>query len=184
MEIRPPGVDDAAAIAAVHTQAWRETYRGLIPDRVIDAHANLERQTVEWQARLAEDDPERGVFVAEEAGRVRGFIWIAPGDDAVRRRIPEFDAHLYALYVLRSDHRRGTGRALIRAGVDALSNRGRRSLSLDVLAANPARTFYERLGAQLLFTSTIRDGPDAWEQCAYGWPNVAALRGSNRDRPT
>jgi len=30
--VRPPDIDDAAAIARVHVASWRSTYRGLLPD--------------------------------------------------------------------------------------------------------------------------------------------------------
>ena len=33
--IRVAGVADAAAIAAVHVEAWRETYMGIVPVQVL-----------------------------------------------------------------------------------------------------------------------------------------------------
>jgi ribosomal protein S18 acetylase RimI-like enzyme len=176
MNIRSANVEDGAIIAAIHTRSWRETYSGLIPDRVIESRTNIEERTAEWEERLAHSDPDSLVFVAEVSDRIVGFVWIGPSSESVQRRIPGFVEHMYALYVLASEHRRGIGRDLIRASVNSLMRRGRLSLSLDVLATNPARMFYERLGAKHLATTTIQDGSDSWEQCAYGWIDIRALR--------
>ena len=35
--IRPAEISDALGIARVHVNAWRETYKGIIPDSVLDA---------------------------------------------------------------------------------------------------------------------------------------------------
>ncbi|HNI60392.1 MAG TPA: GNAT family N-acetyltransferase, partial [Pseudomonadota bacterium] len=33
--VRPAGPDDAEAIARVHVETWRATYRGLVPDHYL-----------------------------------------------------------------------------------------------------------------------------------------------------
>jgi hypothetical protein len=50
--IRPATLADAAAIAKVHVEAWRETYRGLVPDSVL-AGLSVERGVRAWTDMLA-----------------------------------------------------------------------------------------------------------------------------------
>jgi GNAT superfamily N-acetyltransferase len=173
--IRAAGMNDAAAITAVHCQSWLETYQGLIPQGVIEARAIVDKRLSEWRERLREPHSKQVVFVAESHGNVHGFIWIAQSDASTLKRTPGFEDHIHALYVLASDHKRGVGRALVGAAAGAMLQRGSRSLSLDVLASNPARQFYEHLGARFLRSTMIHDGNDSWEQCAYGWADVEIL---------
>ncbi|HEY5339871.1 MAG TPA: GNAT family N-acetyltransferase [Candidatus Aquilonibacter sp.] len=173
--IRAAGMDDAAAITAVHCQSWLETYQGLIPQRVIEARAIVDERFSEWRERLRGSHAKRVVFVAESHGNVHGFIWIAASDASTLKRAPGFGDHIYALYVLASEHKRGVRRALVSAAAGAMLQRGSRSLSLNVLASNPGRQFYEHLGAQFLRSTMIHDSDDSWEQCAYGWTDVEIL---------
>ena len=46
--IRPATVDDAAAVAHVHVSSWRSTYRGLMPDAVLDS-LSVERRAEFWR---------------------------------------------------------------------------------------------------------------------------------------
>ena len=85
--LRPAHRGDAPRLARAHVQAWRETYRGLMPDAVLD------RQTVEgraamWRQALDPDRPDDGRFtlLLEEAGEVVGFASGGParGDEPRR----------------------------------------------------------------------------------------------------
>ena len=93
--------------------------------------------------------------------------------------LPGFDAYLDSLYLLQSVQGRGVGRTLLVATARELRARGHRALALHVLSTNPARSFYERLGATF-----IRDEPPSFSgeclfESAYGWPDLTVL-----ERPT
>ena len=174
MATRAARVDDAAAIASVYAQSWRETYTGRIPERIIEARTAVEKVRAQWSARLGEPRAADIIFVNEEDGVIRGFLWIVPRS-AVEERERGPGNYLSALYVLANAHGRGIGRELLRAGARVLLSRGQLALSFGVLATNPVRAFYEHLGAQYISTSTIQDGADRWDQCAYEWPDVTPL---------
>ena len=57
--IREPVVDDVEGMARVHVDAWRETYRGQMPDAVLDDPGLLERRRAMW----------RSFFTPEKIGR-------------------------------------------------------------------------------------------------------------------
>jgi hypothetical protein len=49
MFLRPATPADAAAVAYVHVQAWRETYRGIMPDAVLEG-PSVEERARAWRA--------------------------------------------------------------------------------------------------------------------------------------
>ena len=137
LSVRAATVDDVAAISRVHVAAWQETYRGLIPDDVLDAPDALSRRERHWAGILALGSRDDAVAVATAADDVVGFASSGPprDDDA------SWPIELYTLYVLRAHHRRGLGTALL----DAVLAAG--SASLWVAERNPgAQAFYRRHG--------------------------------------
>jgi hypothetical protein len=72
--IRVTGVADAAAIAAVHVEAWRETYVGIVPVQVL-AGLSVDRRTEIWRRILTNPMAfsSSAVFVAERDRTVVGF---------------------------------------------------------------------------------------------------------------
>ena len=71
--IRPAQMSDAPGIARVHVDAWRSTYRGLVPDAFLDALQTDSRERF-WRATLSNPTAPARVFVAQEpGGAVVGF---------------------------------------------------------------------------------------------------------------
>ncbi|WP_052676273.1 GNAT family N-acetyltransferase [Microbacterium hydrocarbonoxydans] len=142
LRIRAASPEDADGIAAVHTDSWRETYSGLIPDRYFDATA-LEHRRRMW-AHILRLDPAPGrIVVAERDGRVAGFAFAgsAQHPDARKNTEPARDLHLFSIYLLADEHGAGAGHALLEATI------GQNPAQLWVIGANEhARRFYERHG--------------------------------------
>lgn len=55
--LRLATVDDASAIGHVHVESWRSTYRGLMPDAVLDKLL-VEQRTNFWRKVLEQDKPQ------------------------------------------------------------------------------------------------------------------------------
>ena len=108
--VQPATVDDAAAIARVHVQSWREAYAGRMP---ADFLASLDeaRFARNWENILA--DGVTDAFVAERDGEVVGWATAGPGrdDDAPRPR------ELEGIYLLAAAHGSGAGQLLLDAAV-------------------------------------------------------------------
>jgi ribosomal protein S18 acetylase RimI-like enzyme len=164
---------DAAGIAAVHVQSWRETYPGMLPDRYLAA-MEVDAYEERW-LRILQDPYHRSVVhVVEDAGRVVGFASSGRERDGDAR----YDGELYAIYLLATAQGQGHGRALVEAGAEALAIRGMTSMVVWVLRENaPARGFYERLGGVYLRERPLDlgSGLDVPE-VSYVWPDTAALR--------
>src|SRR5512142_1389502 len=61
--IRPATPEDAEGIARVHIETWRTTYRGLMPDSVLD-NLSIEKQADRWDASLS--NQRTSTVVAED----------------------------------------------------------------------------------------------------------------------
>lgn len=174
MTIRRATRHDAGAIADVHVASWRETYTGMLPEAVIERNT-VERRRALWDRVLTE--AVREVLVATEGDSVVGFINGGAMPETIRGRppIPDHDAYVDALYVLPPWHGRGIGRALVGALAQLLGACGFRSLALHVVAENPARRFYERLGARFIAAEPYAEGIDEGLQLAYGWSDITSV---------
>ena len=105
VRIRPATVDDAAGIAGVQVATWRTAFRGVVADRALE-RLDVERRTEWWRGMLADDG--NPAFVAEGEGAVVGFAVGGTNRDA-EPPFDTFSGQLYAIYVLDSHQRGGTG---------------------------------------------------------------------------
>jgi len=149
--VRPARLDDVTAMARVVVQSWGETYRGLMPDDVLDDAGFLTHRERFWTAALTEERYRRNrVAVAERGGRVVGVAMSGPPLDADAR----WSRQLYVLYVLAADHGTGAGARLLDAVVPPTA-----SAALWVADPNPrAAAFYRKHGFVPDGTSTVDHG--------------------------
>jgi GNAT superfamily N-acetyltransferase len=96
-----------------------------------------------------------------------GFVNAGRGREA-----PDgFDSEIYAIYLLRAHQGCGTGTALFRVAVQWLAEDGFQNMFLWVLAGNPTRRFYERMGGVELGSKTTELGEPLLE-VSYGWRGI------------
>jgi ribosomal protein S18 acetylase RimI-like enzyme len=168
--VRTAELDDAAAIARVHVESWRSTYRGVLPDDFLDS-LNAPRYAERWRRSL-EDEGTR-VYVAEDGHEVVAFASCGrerAGEDAYR-------GELYAIYVLQGAQRRGHGKSLVRAAVGGLRELDLHDMIVWVLRENAgARKFYERLGGVYLRTQPITIGSALFDEVSYAWSSLEDVR--------
>ena len=127
---------DIQGIARVHVESWRETYAGIVPQAYLDG-LTPESREAQWQRTLEVGNP---VFVLQIADQIVGFV------SCGATRNEGYDGEVYALYLLKSQHGQGFGKALFQAALEALRSQGKRNVIVWVLADNPTRTFYQRMG--------------------------------------
>ncbi|MBM3507151.1 MAG: GNAT family N-acetyltransferase [Alphaproteobacteria bacterium] len=170
--VRKASPVDASAIARVYVSSWRSTYRGLLPDTILRAMSEVRETLFWWTALCSQRNQAVTLVVEDQDSQVIGFISAGPerAGGSPRR------AEVYTLYLLDAFQRRGFGARLMSAAADRLQGLGFASLMVWVLAGNPARAFYERLGAQKVATRTIRMGGRAVQEIAFAWPDLAFAR--------
>jgi ribosomal protein S18 acetylase RimI-like enzyme len=167
MTIRRATVADAAAIARVHVDSWRFTYRGLVPQPYLDSLSYADREA-RWRVGLGRDDAAG--FVAVEARAVVGFAHAG----ARRSDGLDSDGELYAIYLLGTHFRRGLGRRLFDAARTELIARGYATLGLWVLRDNSACHFYEAIGGVRVATGEHFVGGACLDKVGYLWRLDAA----------
>jgi ribosomal protein S18 acetylase RimI-like enzyme len=151
--IRAARREDARAIAEVHVEGWRWAYRGLLPDAYLDG-LDVDAREQMWSDALARPGDTWSCFVAEQDGRVVGFVGCGSPD----AEAPTGAGEVYAIYVRREVQGTGVGRALFDRAQAALAERGFNTGVLWVLVANDrARRFYER--ARWASDGTIGEHP-------------------------
>ncbi|AXA96007.1 GNAT family N-acetyltransferase [Microbacterium sp. PM5] len=107
---------DAAGMARVHLEGWRQTYRGLMADEILDAPDFVDRRERFWTAVLG-DDPRFAQVAAAVAlvdDEVVGIAMTGPTPEEDRTDGTP-DRALHVLYVLADHHGTGVGAALLDA---------------------------------------------------------------------
>jgi GNAT superfamily N-acetyltransferase len=133
---------DAASIGALHAESWRRIYRGCFRDEYLDGDVFAERRAA-WSEQLGRPAPHQYVYVACAGAELVGFVAAFGAHDA------EWGSFVDNLHVDARVHGRGIGSALLReAGAWLASEFPDRGVYLFVWERNPARGFYERLGAR------------------------------------
>jgi GNAT superfamily N-acetyltransferase len=163
-------LSDAGAIAQVHVATWRTAYRGIVPQACLDS-LDLNARKQNWAEWLGRDGV--AVFVAEAEGRLCGFI----AGGRLREPVGDCDCEIYAIYVLADAQRRRIGSGLMSLLASDLAAKGFARPAVWVLAANPSRHFYTRLGAQPIAEKPIEIGGVELVEVAYGWENMDPLLG-------
>jgi GNAT superfamily N-acetyltransferase len=153
--VREALVDDARAIAKVHTRTWQLAYDHVFPTERL-AGIVEERRAEQWHEIIREPEARSHTLVATEVEgeKVVGFASCGPSRD------PSADAEtvgeLYAVYVLPEVWGRGFGRALMQEVLDRLRGDGFLEAMLWVIEDNPrTRRYYERAGWQ--FDGGVKD---------------------------
>ena len=138
-------------MARVNVRCWQETYRGLMPDAVLDDPGFLAARERFWTAALTDERYRANrTAVAERDGELVGIAMSGPPLDAG----PAWARQLYVLYVLATDHGTGAGSALLEAVVDS-----NESVALWVADPNPrAQAFYRKHGFIADGTTQVESG--------------------------
>ena len=138
-------------MARVNVRSWRETYRGVMADRVLDDPELPATRERFWTAALSDERYQANrVAVAERDGELIGVAMAGPPPDPGT----QWRRHLYVLYVVAAEHGTGAGAALLDAVIDP-----HESAALWVADPNPrAQAFYRKHGFVADGTVNVDDG--------------------------
>jgi GNAT superfamily N-acetyltransferase len=172
MQIREASIADTAAIVKVRIDTWRAAYAGIAPAEYL-ANLSYDRTEQQWREFLWEQrEPGVFCFVAQDVDQQ--IIGIAIGGPE-REQDLDYRGGIYVLYVLPTCQRHGVGRRLVAACVDNLLRQSIETMLVWVLALNPARVFYDRLGGTPARTKRVEIGGATFEEIGYGWTDIRPL---------
>jgi len=175
--VREAKLSDAEAIAAAHTESWQTSYRGILPDDVLDRidvgqRADSRRKILQNKRiyQLVAYDVTHGDIVgfcdAGESRRPGPPEWSEAGGGPRARPMGE----IYALYMVHRAKRMGLGQEMFERCQSYFAAQGTRSLIIWVLEHNThARGFYEAMGGKLGPTFPSRVGGFPVVEVAYVW---------------
>ena len=160
--IQRAGIESSNAIATVHIDSWRATYRGHIPDDYLD-QLSVSARTEFWKAELARE--ENRVFIAMHNDSICGFIHTGLARD---EDLDDRTGEVYAVYLLSDFQGVGLGVKLWEEATRHLRNGGVTRCVAWVLDTNQtAISFYQRVGCR----------PDGARKCdVIGGREVTELR--------
>ncbi len=173
-DVRRAVASDSAAIARVHVDSWRTAYKGIIDENYLASLSYVDREAMWSQAignagnivLVAEDTP-----INVPAKTVVGFV----SGGTNRAKDTSYAGELYAIYILEEYRGKGIGKKLVRSLVQRLADLNIDSMLVWVLAKNPYRQFYERLGGLFVTSQEIQIGGANFEEIAYGWKDLNPL---------
>jgi GNAT superfamily N-acetyltransferase len=143
--LRQRVASDADRMAALHTESWRSSYRGILSDEYLDGAIFDERRNY-WQKSFSASEPERGfILTVERAGEVVAFVSVYLNEE------PEYGALLHNLHVRPYLKGHGLGKLLMSEAARWVLARDVQQMYLWVFEANSeARTFYEALNGKAI----------------------------------
>jgi ribosomal protein S18 acetylase RimI-like enzyme len=134
-------IEDARILGEIHSQSWKVTYKGIVPNEILD-NITIEKREKYFEKAL-EQGWEEDVIIFED-GIAAGLICIGKCRDEDK----DHDyGEIWGIYLLPQFWNMGIGTELINWGINELGSRGYKKVSLWVLEENfNARRFYEKIG--------------------------------------
>ena len=136
IRIRRAEDGDRPAIADIHAESWRDAYRGVLPDALLNDKI-YDIMHDRWTSQLIR--PDDAVYVAEREGVIVGFAATWDGESA----------YIDNLHVSKAARSEGIGRRLLGQTARHFLGIGRKRAHLHVVTANVrARALYLALGGE------------------------------------
>jgi ribosomal protein S18 acetylase RimI-like enzyme len=169
--IRKALEDDVPGIATVHVESWQSTYRGIMPDDVLD-NLSLESRMEQWRMAITNPRSPTFVYVAVDSKGVLGFASGGP----LQTKMTGFDGELYAIYLLEAYQRKGIGTALFTTVAQHFLAEDVFRMVLWVLMDNKgSRGFYEKMGGKKAGTKPYQVGKEILTAVAYGYNDLRSF---------
>lgn len=173
LTIRKAKISDIEAISNVHYKTLQSTYRGLMPDDFMDERT-FEDRVQKWNETF-ESDYEI-LLVAESDGNIIGFCGGAKNEHEATK--DKYRYELKKIYILKEYHGMGIGKMLVKEFVSKVKELGYNSLFLWVLASNPYRRFYDKLGGKVVAEKEYHPAGHVLKGDGYGWENLDKFQNS------
>jgi L-amino acid N-acyltransferase YncA len=172
--IRMARSTDAAGIASVYVDSWRDTYAGILPEAGL-LRMSKSDHALAWTRTIKSANLRNPVLVAsDEKSNIYAFASAGPSRD---RSLP-FEGEVYTLYVAPGWTGQGLGSTLLSSIFRLFSKANYSGVIIWALGENPSRFFYEAMGGRLIAERDHGLWGKTMREVAYGWssPDIAKPR--------
>ena len=140
--IRKAKEEDAKEIAYVNAYTWLTTYKGLMPDELLEERVKTidDRVPKIINAIKTKDN----FYVALDNNKVVGIMSYGKS----RNQDYIDSGEIKSIYILKDYQGLGLGKSLFMTGIKELLNMGFNSMILNVLEGNDAFLFYQKYGGK------------------------------------
>lgn len=165
--VREAVLDDAEGIARVHTDSWQTSYRGILPDTVLD-RIDVGQRADSRRKILRDHSVFQLVAYDVTHGDIVGFC----DAGASRRHVP-YAGEVYAIYLAHRAKRHGIGQEMWERVQAWFVASDMRSMIVWVLENNQhARRFYEAMGGRQGVKLQSRVGGYPVVELSYVWDRL------------
>jgi GNAT superfamily N-acetyltransferase len=165
--VREARLADADGIARAHVSSWNESYRGILPDDVLD-RVDVGQRVATRRRILRDQSIFQLVAYDVTHGDIVGFC-----DAGSSRRHAQYGGELYAIYLVHHAKRHGLGGEMVARVRAWLAASDRQSMVAWVLDNNQhARRFYEALGGRAASRASSRVGGFPVVELSYVWDQL------------
>ena len=151
MTIRNANTTDISTIQNLAEKTWWPTYSPILANEQIRYMLDLIYST-EALTRVMEDGSQQFILLSDERGE-QAFAAYGP------RKEEKSVSKLHKIYVLPDNQGKGYGKVLINEIIQRILKENNHALDLNVNRYNPAISFYQKLGFQVIREENIAIGP-------------------------
>jgi GNAT superfamily N-acetyltransferase len=167
---------DAADIAHVYVESWRDTYAGILPDSGLVRLSKVD-QAASWSRAIKNSNLRNPVLVASDTkSNIYGFVSAGP----TREKSLPYEGEVYALYVAPGWTGQGIGAGLLASTFRLFAKGGADGMIIWALADNPSRFFYEAMGGQIAAERQHPMWGKSLREIGYGWHKLDLARAKQR----
>jgi ribosomal protein S18 acetylase RimI-like enzyme len=165
--IREAAVGDAAALAGLKIAIWREAYREILPQELLDGLDPV-REQEGWGEAIRRRPESWQIWVAEAGGQAIGYC---------RAGRELHQSEIYALYVDPQWRGRRLGRRLLTVAAEWLMPADPLPLTVWASSGNlAAQGFYRRLGGQPSGERQVPYSGHILREAGFRWARAGDLR--------
>lgn len=169
IRLRDAQFSDYAAIAKLHADNWKETYRGILSDHYLDHVVEKDRLDT-WRQRLKSPPENQHITIATSDDVIVGFCCVYLNED------PIYGSLIDNLHVAQGFQRLGIGKMLVAASAGYVCTKaGNNKMYLWVFEANRnARIAYQSMEGVNVET-VDKENPDGTTSrtCRIFWPDAS-----------
>jgi ribosomal protein S18 acetylase RimI-like enzyme len=163
--VRRATPNDAASIAQVHDESWRNAYMGIIRGPKLEAM--VARRGPRWWAHAIRR--QAAVLVMEVGGLIVGYATVGPS----RMRALPYRGEIYEIYLKPEYQGLGFGRLLFDAARTELRRHAFETFAVRALSDNQSAIgFYERMGGARVVETAETVGDRALPVTVFGFRAV------------